>query len=134
MALIPQVVVTIKNVKFEGSVLTCEDKLDDDKTRYVSTSISSERPSGPQEASQWNIVKCGEAFRMQNMMTKEWMYANEPTHNDDGRRVLAYERAGADPPQDDLSYQWHFLRFVSSVGIIKMRSVMNGLFEWRQTF
>ena len=32
-------------------MLTCEDELED-KRRHVSTSISSERPSGPQEASQ----------------------------------------------------------------------------------
>ena len=121
MALIPQVVMTIKNVKSEGSVLTCEDKKLDDKSRYVGTSISSERPSGPQEASQWKIVKCGEVFRMQNMMTNEWMYANEPTHNDDGRRaysqVLTYGTGGADPPQGDLSFQWHFVRFGRSFRI-----------------
>ena len=116
MALIPQGVVTIQSVKFHEFMLTCEDKLDD-KRRHVSIWISSERPSGPQEASQWNIVKCGEAFRIQNMMTKEWMYANAPKYNDDRRRVLTYEMDGADPPQDDLSYQWHFVRFGSSFGI-----------------
>ena len=45
MALIPQGVVTIQNVKFHAFMLTSEDKLDD-KRRHVSTSISSERPSG----------------------------------------------------------------------------------------
>ena len=51
MALIPQGVVTIQNVNFHAFMLTCEDELED-KRRHVSTSISSERPSGPQEASQ----------------------------------------------------------------------------------
>ena len=45
MALIPQGVVTIQSVKIDEFMLTCEDKLDD-KRRHVSTSISSERPSG----------------------------------------------------------------------------------------
>ena len=51
MALIPQRVVTIQNVNCHAFMLTCEDELED-KRRHVSTSISSERPSGPQEASQ----------------------------------------------------------------------------------
>ena len=51
MALIPQRVVTIQNVNCHAFMLTCEDELED-KRRHVSTSISSERPSVPQEASQ----------------------------------------------------------------------------------
>ena len=51
MALIPQGVVTIQNVNFHAFMLTCEDELED-KCRHVSTSISSEIPSGPQKASQ----------------------------------------------------------------------------------
>ena len=97
-------------------MLTCEDDLED-KRRHVRTSISIERSSEPQEASQWNIVKCGDAFRIQNVMTKEWMYANASKHDDERRPVLTYERAGGDPPQDDLSYRWHFVRFGSSFGI-----------------
>ena len=52
MALIPQRVVTIQNVNCHAFMLTCEDELED-KRRHVSTSISSERPSGPQRLHKW---------------------------------------------------------------------------------
>ena len=98
MALIPQGVVTIQNVNSHAFMLTCEGK-PEDKRRQVTTSIRSERPSGPQEqgAAQWNIVQRFDTFCIQNVMTKEWMYANASKDNDKHRPVLTYERAGGDP-------------------------------------
>ena len=53
--------------------------------------------SGTFEAAQWNIVQRDDTFCIQNVMTKEWMYANASKDNDKHRPVLTYERAGGDP-------------------------------------
>ena len=119
MALIPQGVVTIQNTNSHAFMLTCEGK-PEDKRRQVTTSIRSNRPFGPQEqgAAQWNIVQRFDTFCIQNVMTKEWMYANASKDDDKRRPVLTYERGfGGDPPQDDLSFRWHFVRFGASFGI-----------------
>lgn len=83
----------------------------------MSTCMDSACPPDPCEAGWWRIVRCGEAFRIQNMYTKEWMYADAPKLDDKCRRVLTVDHGGADPPQGDLSYLWHIVPYGLSFGI-----------------
>lgn len=117
MAHMPTGLATIRSAKYNELMYTSGDMLDNQR-RHVSTWVGNECPPGPVEASQWNIVKCGDnVVRIQNVSTKEWAYANCPMYDKDRRRCLTFDRNGAGPQLSDLAYKWHLVPYGSTFGI-----------------
>eukprot|EP00927_Polykrikos_kofoidii_P006015 TRINITY_DN12428_c1_g2_i1.p1 TRINITY_DN12428_c1_g2~~TRINITY_DN12428_c1_g2_i1.p1 ORF type:complete len:445 (-),score=40.00 TRINITY_DN12428_c1_g2_i1:101-1435(-) len=120
---VPCGVVTIRNCLHNETMFSADANLDKDR-RHVGTWKGNGPPPCPAKASRWNIIPFGQCFFIQNVLTEEFMYANDPMRDKERRWVLTHSQDGS-----NLTEKPHFHWVIVPVGMsFGIKNLAHG--EW----